>query len=169
MTSDIFQRHLFLDLEDTIITPVVQGWPNVDLINIERIAQFIEAWRPTTLNIFSFALHSEWDMKMFKLDVAPRIERAFGMPLNLVPLTNEDIIRRCCLVRKLSPERVTFSDASDFWSKHEAFRLYVRSVFGSSNCPKPLHVALLDDAVEDEDFNFVSLGIAGSIRNIDRL
>lgn len=160
------KRLLFLDLEDTIITPVVNGWFNSHLINLEKIQAFINDWKPDELHVFSFAIHSEWELLRFKDHLQPYIERKLGYKLLTVPMTPE-IQRICCNQLSMSTERVEFSDMSDFWGKHEAFRLYVRQLF--SKAAEPVEVALLDDAVEDEDFHFPRLGISGQIRNIDVL
>lgn len=167
MNNSTPPRHLFLDLEDTIITPVMEGWANTELINVELIKGFIDQWQPTNLHIFSFAIHSTWDLARFKDDVQPRIEVALGRPLEIVPLTQDNIFRQCCKVKKIAFERVSFSDVSDFWGKHDSFKLYVRALFAQAH--KPVEVALLDDAVEDEDFCFPSLGISGVIRNIEKM
>jgi hypothetical protein len=157
-------RHLFLDLEDTVITPVLGSWAFCDPINTSKIRGFIEAWAPTTLNVFSFALNDARDLKGFDKHVRPFLERDLGMSISLIP--NEDeIIRACCRQMKLHRDKVDFDDMSAFWSKHQAFRLYVQDL-ASAGVTGGAEVALIDDAVHDERFVWPGMGVSGLIVNV---
>jgi hypothetical protein len=147
-------RHLFLDLEDTVITPVLGSWAFCDPINTSKIRGFIEAWAPTTLNVF-------------EKHVRPFLERDLGMPISLAP-TEDEIISACCRQMKLHRERVDFSDMSAFWSKHQAFRLYVKDLAGSGVEGGPT-VALVDDAVDDERFEWPALRVSGLVADVASL
>jgi hypothetical protein len=90
-------------------------------------------------------------------------------PLQLIPTVDGQIITACCEVLKIHKSKVDFSDASDFWSKHESFRLFCRFIFSKTwkNWNTETEVVFLDDAVINEDFHFLDLRIKGKIRNID--
>jgi hypothetical protein len=63
-------------------------------------------------------------------------------------------------------DTVDFSEMSAFWSKHEAFRLFIRSM-ACLGVAGAAEVALLDDAVVDESFSWPALRVGGTIINID--
>ena len=159
-------RHLFLDLEDTVITPVVGGWTSWEPINLAKVRAFIEWWGPDSVNIFSFALHDAEDMAGFDEYVRPFLERELGVRFESVPTTEGDILGACCQVMRLHRGKVDFEEMSAFWSKHEAFRLFIRSLVGSG-VVGGAEVALLDDAVADEAFSWPALRVGGTIINID--
>ena len=165
------RRHLFLDLEDTIITPVLEGWPNTYLINTEKIRRAIAEFKPHSLHIFSFAIHNDFERERFCFFVKERIEKVLGMPLGLVPTVDVEIEQACCDILRMSPDRVDFNDMSDFWSKQESFRLFSRFIYRNSwkNWQQEVEVMFLDDAVEDENFEFPNLHLKGFIRNIDQI
>ena len=163
-------RHLFLDLEDTVITPVVDGWFNTGLINLDKVRRIIDEWQPDFVHIFSFAIWNQQELLRFNHAVRPRLEQALGIKLSIVPTVDDDILRNCCQVLGISPDRVDFSDMSDFWGKHEAFRLCVRQQFATtSQHGVTSEVMLLDDAVFNEFFDWPDLQVRGSILNIDNL
>ena len=78
-------KHLFLDLEDTVITPVVNGWDNTELINKELIKQIVDAFKPDFVHIFSFALHNKHEVEEFKLWVRPALESLLEVPICVTP------------------------------------------------------------------------------------
>jgi hypothetical protein len=161
-------RHLFLDLEDTVITPVQVSWAFWDPINMAKVRGFIEWWAPTTVNLFSFAVHGERDLKGFDNHVRPYLERDLGVSISLVPTTDDVILGACCRQMKLHRERVDFDDMSGFWSKHQAFRLFVKDMAGKG-VDGGAEVALIDDAVEDERFEWPALRLSGLIVNVASL
>lgn len=160
-------RHLFLDLEDTVITPVVDGWFNTHPINAEKIKAFIAKFQPHFIHIFSFAIWNQEELKRFNLGTRPMIEQALGVSLSHVPTVDDEILPACISVAKLHHACVTFSDMSDFWGKHEAFRLNMRHMFKSGQVK--VEVALLDDMVYNEAFEWPDLKVKGHILNIDQL
>lgn len=164
-------KHLFLDLEDTIITPVVNGWLNTQMINVEKIKAVQEHFKPDFINIFSFAIWNEFEMKGFNHGTRPMLERFLGVKLNLVPTVDDHIIKWCCAEMHMSPDRVDFSEMSAFWGKHEAFRLSCRHLFKNTwkTWDQETTVMLLDDAVHDEKFEWPDLHVKGLIVNIDEL
>ena len=45
-------KHLFLDLEDTVITPVIDGWHLFEIINQDKIQTVINRFEPNFIDIF---------------------------------------------------------------------------------------------------------------------
>lgn len=166
----MLRRQLFLDLEDTVITPVVNGWFNVQLINVSTVRAVIRALEPHSVNIFSFAVWNQHERSRFLELVKPWLQDALGVQLDVVPTMDDDIIPICCRELGISPDRTDFSDISDFLGKAGAFRLFVRHhakrlrAHGIS-----LHATLLDDAVFDEHLHWPDLDAKASIFNIDNL
>lgn len=164
-------KHLWLDLEDTVITPVMNGWFNTQMINVPKVKAFIEEFKPDHVHLFSFAIWNEFELSRFKALTKERLEQVFGIKLDIMPRVDEDIIPACCSVMNLSPATVDFQEMSNFWGKHEAFRLYMRHVFkGVRNHPGlTVEAVLLDDAVINETFSWPDLCIQGRILNIDTM
>jgi hypothetical protein len=164
----IIRKHLFLDLEDTIITPVLSGWWKTELINVGKIKNIIETFKPDQVNIFSFALHNDFEREGFNAGTRPMIEDALGINFASIPVVENEIIRACCNAKWISPERVDFMDIRDFWGKHEAFRLWCQEMFKNSWTLWGIdtHVMLLDDDVINEKFEWPDLHIKGEIIDI---
>lgn len=156
-------RELWLDLEDTIITPVLNGWLNTQLINTEKIRQIQQEFRPDSIHIFSFAIWDQFQLRAFDHGTRPMLEDFLGVKLGVVPTVDDDIIPACCKVMNLAPSTVDFQEMSNFWVKQESFRLFLRAK------PRKVEVLFLDDVVTDETFAFPSLGISGKILNIDMI
>ena len=162
-------RHLFLDLEDTVITPVTNGWFNTHIVNSEKVKALIAEFKPEFVHLFSFAVWNKHELLRFDSGTRPMLEDHFGFKLSTTWTVDDDIIPMCCSVLRISPDRVDFSDASDFWGKHEAFRLCMREHFkGVKNHPNTsVEVLFLDDAVINETFEWPDLRVKGRILNID--
>lgn len=163
-------KHLFLDLEDTIITPVIDGWHNVELVNIDKIKKTIDMFKPDFVDIFSFAIHNQFEFEQFNKTIRPFIEQELNVKLNMVPTVDVHIKNACCEILKIHPDKIDFDDMSTFWSKQESFRLFCRHQFRKNNFAltnQLTEVLFLDDAVEHEDFMWPMLNIKGRIRNID--
>ena len=168
--QDRVRRKLFLDLEDTVITPVVNGWLNTQVINKAKVREFIEEFQPHDVNIFSFAIWNEHELRGFNHGTRPMLEQALGVQFSAVPTVDGEIIPACCKVMNLAPETVDFQEMSNFWGKHEAFRLNMRHIFRHSNLfSGQIQVVLLDDAVFNEHFDWPDLHVSGRIINIDTL
>lgn len=162
-------RHLFLDLEDTVITPVLNGWHNTELINMEKVTAFIQKWQPDSVHLFSFAVWNASELDKFNRHTRPMLEAALGKRLSFTPTVDDNILPACCRVKGMSPERVDFSEMSAFWGKHDAFRLYVQDLFCRGARATPVEVVLLDDAVMHEVFDWPSKQLRGQILNIDEM
>lgn len=164
-------KHLFLDLEDTITTPNIDGWDSVDIINTDKIKSVIDSFDPDYVSIFSFALHDSHQLKLFNKSVRLPIENAIDRQLSLIFTVDTDIIPICCEVKMLHPQKVSFDDISSFWSKHDSFRLMMRGLYSKTYAKwkKETEVILLDDAVFNEEFNWPDIKVSGKILNIDDL
>lgn len=168
---DIIKRHLFLDLEDTVITPVMNGWFDTHLINIPKIKKIIQDFNPDEIHIFSFAIWNKDELQKFNIGTRPMIEEILGRTLSAVPTVDDDIIPVCCDVKGMSSKSVDFMECSNFWGKHESFRLNMRHQFKTNwpNWKIKTEVVFLDDAVWDENFEWPDLQISGKIINIDNI
>jgi hypothetical protein len=164
-------RHLFLDLEDTVITPVVNGWWNTELINVQRVRAIIEHFKPMSVHLFSFAIWNEAQREQFRLGTKPLIEKALNIKFASEWTVDDNIIPMCCSIMAISPRTVDFQEMSNFWSKHEAFRLSMRWLFRNAwkDWKQENEVLLLDDAVINEEFHWPDLHVRGTIANIDNL
>lgn len=149
----------------------MEGWPQTFTINEDKIRRFIAEYQPNFVHVFSFAIHSQWDLKCFNTYTRPQIERALGVTLSHVPTTDDDIIAGCCAVTHMAPQYVNFEEMCNFWGKQIAFRLYVihRHVNKLSPSPTPVDVVLLDDAVYNETFSMPDSKVTGRILNIDAM
>jgi hypothetical protein len=161
-------RELHLDLEDTIITPVVDGWHNTGLINVEKIKHIKELFRPDSLHLFSFALWNERELTLFTKFVQPMIEAELGMVIASKPTVDDQILPACCREMGLAVDLVDFSEMSAFWSKQGAFRLYMRQRHRVTHMHgTKITAVLLDDAVKTESFGLMDLEVNAAVLNID--
>lgn len=158
----------FIDLEDTVITPVMQGWIAAEPLGlIRKVSAVLRQWEPDEVRVFSFAVRDRSDVEGFNLHVRPWLEQALGFKLSQVPTTDGEIIPEVARLLNLHKSKVDFSDVVDFLGKGGSFRLFARSEAAKEGVP--LDVLLIDDAVEDERFEFERLGLSGRLVNADRL
>lgn len=163
-------RHLWLDLEDTVITPVLDGWFNTHMINVQKVKAFIAEFKPDYVHLFSFAIWNEFERNAFNIGTRPMLEKSLGIQLGAIPTVDDDIIPVACRVMNISPETVNFQEMSNFWGKHETFRLNMRDKFKHvKEHGVEVEVVLLDDAVINEEFHWPDLAIRGRIINIDTM
>lgn len=162
--------HLWLDLEDTVITPIIDGWTTAQLINVDKISDIITRFRPDFLHVFSFAIWNKEERSKFEASIKPAIEEALGMKFSIVPTVDDDILPDCCKVMGIAPSTVDFSEMSAFWNKAGAFRLCMRNMFRNNATSEfSIEVMLLDDVVDDEIFMWPELQVKGCILNIDKI
>lgn len=154
-------KKLFLDLEDTVITPVFEGWANAELMNIQKVRGVISQFQPDEVHIFSFAIWDKDDIHNFNFWVRNRLELALGVNILLIP-TVDDILDTCCKQTGIVRSTVDFKDLLQFWGKQDSFKHCVK---GMKDC----QVMLLDDSVMDESFSFPEISVSGLILNIDKL
>lgn len=161
-------KHLWFDLENTIITPVTEGWFNTHIINSEKIKKIISEFKPDFYHLFSFAVWNEHELIRFNQGTQPMIENHFKFKFCTTWTVDDEIIPKCCEVLKLVPSTVEFSDAVSFWGKHESFRLCMRQTYKNTfRHDVDTEVMFLDDDVINEKFEWSDLRIKGSIVNID--
>lgn len=164
------RKHLFLDLEDTVIEPVLNGWFRTELIpsNIEKIKTIMSDFKPDFVHVFSFAVWNQTELERFNQGTREMVEQALGIKFSGVPSVDDDIIPSACAVMGIC--NVDFDDMSSFWGKHETFRLNVRNMFKYAK-PEGLsiEVLLVDDAVMNEEFSWPDLNITGKIVDITKL
>lgn len=158
-------KKIFLDLEDTIITPVLNGWKNIDLINTEKVKTFIKSQNPESVNLFSFALHNDKELFEFN-NVCPVIEDALGVKFSLKPTVDNVIKKACCREKRLSVDRVNFFDMSEFWSKDLSFQLFCIDLFKNQ---QDVHAILIDDSVSDCTMMFKKNNLTLEFINIETL
>jgi hypothetical protein len=158
---------LFLDLEDTIITPVIEGWHMCEIINLNKINKFIVDNNIEVISIFSFALHDKLQKNLFTKYTQPMIEKALGLPLFMIPNVEDDIIPACCRQNHIAPALVSFEELCDFWGKQLSFLLFIRETF--KNNKSPMNIFFLDDAIIDMHFQLPHLQIEAKTFNIDNL
>lgn len=73
-------KHLFLDLEDTVI----DSWWNPVLVNVEKIKRMIGEVSPQKIHIFSGAIWNEDDKQRFSANVQADIEKSLGIKIDSV-------------------------------------------------------------------------------------
>jgi hypothetical protein len=152
------QNHLFLDLEDTVITPVLDGWSNAEIL-LDNIALYRDLiLKADQVNIYSFAIHDQFQLELFRKELQPELELALGRKLGIIPTVDNHIIPAVSRQLKLS-HHLTFSELLDIGSKQFAFPHYVKEVFKGL----PVNVVLLDDAVENSTFAFPNLNLTGQM------
>lgn len=160
-------KRLFLDLEDTVITPVLEGWQNTEMINVELIKKVIHLFKPDVIDIFSFAISDEKEKQLFNQYCRPMIEQSLGVTLFTVPTTDNDIIKACCAQKNINPKKVDFSDLSDFWGKQLSFNLWCEHHF--KNPSYPVQCLFLDDAVSNSYIKSLDNSFDAFILNVDDL
>lgn len=162
------RRHLFLDLEDTVITPVLDGWFNTHMINVQKVKDFIAEFKPDAVHLFSFAVWNQEELKRFNMGTRDMLERNLGIKLSGIPTVDDEIIPVCCKVMNILP--VDFQEMSNFWGKQGAFRLNMQHMFRNTHTHDvDVEVVLLDDAVFNEEFYWPDVRVRGRILNIDQL
>lgn len=148
----------------------MNGWLNTTLINIPVVKQIINHFDPHDIRIFSFAIWDQHDLRGFDADLKGQLETTLGLKIIRTPTVSDDILPDCCAEMGIDFSTVDFSDVSDFWSKHQSFRLWLRHQSEMRNKNSPLlEVLFLDDEVFDEDFFWPTMNIRGRIRDICNL
>lgn len=161
-----------MNLEDTVITPVVEGWFKTELINVEKVKQVIASFRPNAVHLFSFAIWNEQQRDGFTRGTRDMLEQALGIKLGLVLTVDTNIIPTCCRQMGIVPTTVDFQEMSNFWSKQGAFRLCMRHHAANHrrwHPNLPLHLLLLDDTVYNEYTVWPDLQATVEQWNIDQL
>lgn len=74
------KKVLFLDLEETVI----KSWDNPELINVDKIKNFIKKISPDEINILSVAIWCNSDVEIFMERYKGVIEKALAIRMNKV-------------------------------------------------------------------------------------
>lgn len=162
------KRVAFIDLEDTVIEPVLQGWSLASPIGLARnVGKLLREWKPDEVRVFSFAVNNEQDVAGFRAHVQPWLQRLLGFDITEVPTTDGVIIPEVARLLGLHRSKVEFSDMVDFLGKAGAFRLFAQGCAQREG--GPLEVLLVDDSVKDESFSFPRLRLSGRLVDAERL
>jgi hypothetical protein len=147
-------KHLFLDLEDTVITPCLGSWQDVDFINIDLVKRVIEEFSPDTVSVFSFAIDDDADLFKFQEHVQPFLEKALGCKFTIVPHMEHVREVLADVNNFISKDSVSRMDINDFWNKQKAFRDWMswnqRKHVQLGNPLPTITAFFLDDTVETE-------------------
>lgn len=172
ITLEVVRAEVWLDLEDTIVTPIVDGWHLFEIINLEKVKKVIADLNPVSVNIFSFAIWNEHQRGLFNRHTRPHLEAALDRRFEIVPTVDDDIIPVCANQMGIAAETVDFQEMSNFWGKQGAFRLWMRDWATRFQRHQPnlkLHAVLLDDVVYNEKVEWPDLWATIEQWNIDQL
>jgi hypothetical protein len=158
------EKHLFLDLEDTIISPVDGGWHTFRIINEEKIQNLISVLKPKHVHIFSFAIGNNIERDLFNTICRPAVERAIGFSLEMVPTVDDDILPAAIRVRCMGMVGIDFVEMTNFWGKEETFKFFLRDLV-KRKIVDGIDACLLDDCVIEERWEIPSLKIIGRTIN----
>jgi len=137
-------KHLFIDLECTVIEPLYQGFSNYDLLyaNVRKIKHELDKGYDT-LNIFSFAIQTETDLRDFNKFLRPELEERLTH-LTVIPAlvdfgNNPSILKAASRMRGV---HVTPHELFRYWNKDRAFEDFVKYYAKPST-----ESVLIDDAI----------------------
>ena len=160
-------KMLFLDLEDTIITPAFEGWHLCELINVEKIKAFIAHHNIEVVSLFSFAIHNQREKELFIKHNRVMIENALGIKIFEIPTMDDHIIPACCREKGIHQSTLDFGDVVAFWSKDISFILFLKDKFKTNKYEH--EIFFLDDAISDMNFSFPKQNFTAQCFNIDQL
>ena len=159
-------KHLFLDLEDTVLEPV-EDWYTTKIVNDVMVGSIIQVCQPDYVHLFSFAIRDDFDLGAFNEGARPALEKALGVKFTMT-WTCEDMLRLIARVDHTRYEDLSFGTLLDL-GKQLAFKTCIRSFFKAPPAKfaaKSTEVMLLDDTVFDQTFSWPAERISGSIVNI---
>lgn len=138
-----------------------------ECINVAKVKRIIDGWKPDFVHLFSFAIWNQKELEAFRLGTRPQIEERFGITFASEWTVDENIIPMCCKEMGIERSTVDFQECSNFWSKHQAFRLCMMQHFKTTHeHGVDTEVMLLDDAVFNETFHWPDFRLRGEIVNI---
>lgn len=138
------RKIVFLDLEDTVID---EFWRADDarLMNIARVRAFIEAERPDSVQLFSFAIAGSDTVEQFRRAFEARLSTALGVTFDLAALfTTEKLFRLC------RRHGTVFEDEHEcmlFHGKEIGFQRFIEM----SDEFDDTEVVLVDDSVDEKE------------------
>lgn len=141
-------KHLYLDLEDTVITPVTAGWLTGEIITahiatVRKLCQWADR-----VSIFSFAVGSASDRDGFR-EIQKWLEDAIGCDIAHVP-TCDEIQAVIATHKKFAhgPGFFDFDDMCCFYGKEGAFDLWIKKRWLDGAYADGDQIMLLDDTIE---------------------
>jgi phosphosulfolactate synthase (CoM biosynthesis protein A) len=167
MTEKAPAKHLFLDLEGTVITPIPNGWDTWELLDTSCVKAFIDTYKPDSVHLFSFAIYDGLDASSFNWHVRDKLEKSLGVKIEIVPTLDGGIKSAFCKAKKVEEDRVERGDLMRLIGKQDAFRSFVRTIFQKTEAGT--EVVLIDDDVVNEVFCFPDQNLGGRVINIQNI
>jgi len=134
---------LFLDLEDTII----EEWDRPFLINVDKIKSFIDNNSFTDFGIFSYAIHNQSDLALFKRDMKPMIEKALGIKINDDLIWTPSHVQDA-LIKYKKIAGAEWDDVFTWTDKEYGFQLVCMHLMKDMECV----LTLIDDTVNETHY-----------------
>lgn len=149
-------RHIFLDLEGTII----DSWDNRVPVNLSKIKSFLEQNNIKEVNIFSFAIHNEDDLTEFcRDDFKGWLEEILNVKIVSHP-TVEDM---CKAVLQHVGINWSTHELISVWTKLRSFQDFCQACFKDSSC------TLIDDVVPNMTQVFHDINLVIKTINVDTI
>lgn len=126
-------KRTFFDLEGVLI----DSWFNPEILPaLKPIIAHLDY-----IDLFTFAIYNTEDMALFNNAIRPKIESFFGKKVDIVQ-SREELIP---ILNKNGHDgrHIESFELSDFYTKAEAFRVYIRNMYSSGE------FLLIDDQVPD--------------------
>jgi len=141
---------LFLDLEDTII----EEWDRPFLINVDKIKSFIDNNSFTDFGIFSYAIHNQSDLALFKRDMKPVIEKALGIKFNDKFIWTPSHVQES-LIKHKKIAGAEWDDVFIWTDKADGFQIICKYHFRFDSSFNVCH--LIDDSVDNSTLKISGL------------
>lgn len=135
---------VFIDLEETLVDPVNNGWANarlMDMNQLSNIKEILLKYKASSIDIFSFALATKFDQQAFNVFLKDRIELVLTVKINSV-ITHSEMMRKCGYEH--SSEHGNHLSSLMKIGKRNAFLNFCKSLLVSDE------FILIDDSVMDE-------------------
>jgi len=159
---------LFLDLEDTIITPTLAGWTSCEVLGnfcIHRLLPFMRTERFDRIGIFSFAIDNAADKDKFATQLQGFIEKFLGVKFTIIPHV-EEIVAALRVVSGINGE-LPLADVVSFWGKAGAFHKWIRWMHSQGRLQGVDEIVFIDDSVETETWLMFKETLEVRVLNIE--
>lgn len=151
------RKHVFLDLEGTVITLI----DDPVLGNISKVKEWLDKEDVMAVGIFSFAIDNNEERNTFMKSWTRRtLDEVLGTIIGNV-VTTEDACRAARQVHKVSFEALW--EFKQLWGKERGFIDFARNKF------KDAEVVLLDDMVPNMTMIMPDLNLTIRMVNVDTL
>lgn len=155
-------KMLFLDLEETILDDFTLGF-DARAMNIEKVRAFLEAERPDSVRLFSFAVQNENDLADFRYYHEKWLSGLLGVQFELAQaFTTEKLFALC------RQNHEVFDDEREcrlFHGKDYGFQRYIELSPEFCNC----EVVLLDDMALGTQELYPQRGLTLRTVNVNQL